>query len=64
MVGDFILDPLKSTGTVRTIDQMIKLLDYVQSEETVCCSVTSEIYVIRNKRGKLNGQVGGGHVVI
>ena len=55
MVGDFILDPLKGTGTIRTIDQVIKLLDYVQSEETVCCSVTSEIYVIRNKRGKLNG---------
>ena len=29
VVGDFILDPLKSTGTVRTIDKMVKLLDYV-----------------------------------
>ena len=55
MVGDFIFDPLKGTGTIRTIDQVIKLLDYVQGEETVCCSVTSEIYVIRNKRSKLNG---------
>ena len=57
MVGDFILDPLKGTGTIRTIDQVIKLLDYVQGEETVCCSVTSEIYVIRNERSKHNGQI-------
>ena len=57
MVGDFILDPLKGTGTIRTIDQVIKLLDYVQSQETVCCSVSTEIYVIRNKRSKHNGQI-------
>ena len=46
MVGEFIFDPLKGAGTVRTIDQVINLLDYVQSQETVCCSISTEIYVI------------------
>ena len=64
VVCEFIFDPLEGAGAVGTVDQVIKFLDYVQSQETICCSISTENYVIWDKRSKHKGQIWRGLMVI